>query len=36
LELSPFAPLPRVARRELEDEARRTAAFVGAARVRFA
>jgi DNA glycosylase AlkZ-like len=34
--LSPFAPLPRVARRELEDEARRTAAFVGAARVRFA
>ena len=36
LELSPFAPLPRVARRELEDEARRTAAFFGAARVRFA
>jgi hypothetical protein len=35
LTLSPFAPLPRVARRELEDEARRTAAFVGAARVRF-
>jgi len=33
--LSPFAPLARVARRELEDEARRTAAFVGAARVRF-
>jgi hypothetical protein len=34
--LSPFAPLPRVAQRELEDEARRTAAFLGAARVRFA
>jgi hypothetical protein len=35
LALAPFAPLPRVARRELEDEARRTAAFVGAAKVRF-
>jgi hypothetical protein len=36
LTLSPFAPLPRVARRELEDEARRTAAFLRAPRVRFA
>jgi hypothetical protein len=36
LSLEPFAPLPRVARRELEDEARRVAAFHGAAKVRFA
>jgi hypothetical protein len=36
LRLEPFAPLPRVAKRELEDEARRTAAFHGAAKVRFA
>ena len=28
--LEPFAPLPRVARRELEDEAARLAAFVRA------
>ena len=35
LTLSPFAPLPRVATRELEDEAGRTAAFLGATRVRF-
>jgi hypothetical protein len=34
--LEPFARLPRVAKRELEDEARRTAAFHGATRVRFA
>lgn len=34
--LEPFDRLPRVARRDLEDEARRTAAFLGAARVRFA
>jgi len=35
LTLAPFAPLPRVPKRELEDEARRTAAFAGATRVRF-
>jgi Winged helix DNA-binding domain len=35
LRLEPFAPLPRPARRELEDEARRVAAFVGARRVAF-
>jgi hypothetical protein len=35
LMLTPFAPLPRVAKREVEDEARRTAAFHGASRVRF-
>ena len=36
LRLEPFAPLPPAARRELEEEARRTAAFHGVARVRFA
>jgi hypothetical protein len=35
LTLEPFAPLPRVARRELEDEARKVAAFHGVAKVRF-
>jgi hypothetical protein len=36
LRLEPFAPLPRAPRRELEEEARRTAAVHGATRVRFA
>jgi hypothetical protein len=36
LMLDPFAPLPRVTKRELEEEARRTAAFHGATKVRFA
>jgi hypothetical protein len=35
LVLERFAPLPRVARRELEAEAGRTAAFLGQTRVRF-
>jgi Winged helix DNA-binding domain len=35
LTLSPFAPVPRAHRRELEEEARRAAAFHGATRVRF-
>jgi winged helix DNA-binding protein len=35
LTLSPFGPLPRVPKRELEDEARAVAAFHGAAKVRF-
>jgi len=34
--LEPFDRLPRTARRELEDEARRTGAVLGASRVRFA
>jgi hypothetical protein len=36
LTLEPFAPLPRVARRELQDEAERVATFHDAAKVRFA
>jgi hypothetical protein len=35
LTLEPFAPLPRVARRGVEEEARDVAAFHGAAKVRF-
>jgi hypothetical protein len=35
LTLAPFAPLPHVPRRALEEEAQRTAAFHGASRVRF-
>ncbi len=35
LKLAPFAPLPRRAKRELEEEASRTAAFHGASKVRF-
>jgi Winged helix DNA-binding domain len=35
LRLAPFAPLPRVARRELEAEAQRTAASLDRTRVRF-
>jgi hypothetical protein len=35
LTMEPFAPLPRAARRELEEEARGVAAFHGAAKVRF-
>ena len=36
LTVEPFAPLPRAARREVEEEARGVAAFHGAAKVRFA
>jgi Winged helix DNA-binding domain len=36
LTLEPFAPLPRVPKRELEAEAHRAAAFHGASKVRFA